>query len=300
MTSAQPKLAAEVVAQRGPWPFVTRRVFRMADGRERLWSSREHRKGLLIRAAAPGATLGLGLLRRLWAPGQLNWWIGVLFAMGSLLFALASLLSLAPSLANAWSLDSTRVNAIFFIGSIPFTFAAYLQLFQAANAGEFHPTGASSRSRLTLFGFKPKDIGWLSCALQFVGTILFNFNTGDAMTPSLGWIQQDKYVWAPNMVGSILFLVSGYLAFVETCHAHWAWRPRSLSWWVVFTSLLGCISFMIAALFAVALPITPSEWTTISIVFTLVGAICFLIGSLLMLPETVAEEEAQTTSSSAH
>ena len=35
-----------------------------------------------------------------------------------------------------WSLDAAQINAIFFAGSIPFTTAGYLQLYQAANADE--------------------------------------------------------------------------------------------------------------------------------------------------------------------
>jgi hypothetical protein len=62
-------------------------------------------------------------------PRRLNWWIGVVFALGSTLFALGGVLSLAPDLARTWSLDSVTINAIFFAGSIPFTSAAYLQLF---------------------------------------------------------------------------------------------------------------------------------------------------------------------------
>ena len=144
----------------------------------------------------------------------------------------------------------------------------------------------------TLFGWRPHDIGWLSCALQFVGTILFNFNTFDAMIPSLTWFQEDLVIWAPNIVGSILFLASGYLAFIETCHAHWAWKPKSISWWVVFTNLLGCVGFMISAIFAIFLPGPPNiEAVTISILFTLLGAIGFLVGSLLMLPEAVFHDE---------
>jgi hypothetical protein len=72
----------------------------------------------------------------LWQPRQLNWWIGVIFALGSFLFLLGSVLSLLPELAADWSFDGPAVNAIFLAGSIPFTLAAYLQLFQAANAGE--------------------------------------------------------------------------------------------------------------------------------------------------------------------
>jgi hypothetical protein len=226
-------------------------------------------------------------------PRQLNWWIGTVFAVGSLLFALASVLSLAPALARAWSLDATAINAIFFAGSIPFTIAAYLQLFQAANAGEFPGDDTRSSRRPVLFGWRPHDIGWLSSALQFVGTILFNINTLDAMLPSLDWLQQDLAIWAPDFVGSILFLASGYLAFMETCHAHWSWKPSSISWWVAFTNLLGCIGFMIAALFAFVLPgATNTEAVTLCIAFTLQGAVCFLGGSLLMLPEAVTQPES--------
>jgi hypothetical protein len=142
------------------------------------------------------------------------------------------------------------------------------------------------------FGWRPQDIGWLSSALQFVGTILFNINTLDAMLPSLDWLQQDLEIWAPDFIGSILFLASGYLAFIETSHAHWAWKPKSISWWVVFINLLGCVAFMISAVLAVVLPgATITSMVTLSIVFTLIGAIGFLVGSLLMLPESVLEHE---------
>ncbi|MCC0067551.1 MAG: hypothetical protein H6896_11245 [Rhodovulum sp.] len=47
----------------------------------------------------------------------------------------------------------------------------------------------------------------------------------------------------------MLFLVSGWLAFIETCHAHWAWRPHSLSWDITAINLLGCIAFMVSAVF---------------------------------------------------
>lgn len=274
----------------GPWPFTTRQTYRSADGSSRLWSSRHHRKGLLLRAVGEAEGLATTLWSCLWMPRQLNWWIGTVFAVGSLLFALASVLSLAPALARAWSLDSTAINAIFFTGSIPFTTAAYLQLFQAANAGDFPPAESREPRRRALFGWRPGDIGWLSSALQFVGTILFNFNTFDAMIPSLNWFQQDLVIWAPNIVGSILFLVSGYLAFIETCHSHWAWNPQSISWWVVFTNLLGCVGFITSAIFAIVLPgPANTEAIHISILFTLLGAIGFLVGSLLMLPETVSQ-----------
>jgi hypothetical protein len=133
----------------------------------------------------------------------------------------------------------------------PFTAAAYLQLFQAANQAPLPVEAATTDRRLNVIGWKPGNIGWLSCALQFVGTVLFNFNTLDAMIPALTWFEEDLVIWAPNIIGSILFLAAGYLAFIETCHVYWGWQPRSISWWVVFINLLGCVGFLISASFSI-------------------------------------------------
>ncbi len=108
------------------------------------------------------------------------------------------------------------------------------------------------------------------------------------MIPSLHWFGQDLLIWVPNIVGSMLFLASGYLAFIETCHAHWAWQLKSISWWVVFSGLLGCVGFMVSALLAIYFPTEHPDATTLSTVFTLLGAIGYLVSSLLMLPESVS------------
>ncbi len=284
--------SAECLEAAGPWPFVTRRVYRSADATKRVWSSRHHRKGLLLQAAGESRAVAANLRSWLWKPGSLNWWIGGIFAVGSLLFAVGSVLSLSPAVAQAISLDSQQINAIFFAGSIPFTTAAYLQLYQAANVGEFLDQGSPTLRRRAIVGWRPNDIGWVSSALQFVGTILFNFNTFDATIPSLNWFRQDLLIWVPDFIGSVLFLMSGYLAFEETCHARWAWLPNSVSWWVVVTNLLGCVGFMISAILGVVLPTPNDTAVTLSVVFTLLGAIGFLVGSLLMLPETAMEPQS--------
>ena len=273
----------EAIEEQGPWPFVSRRIYRHYNGSHHAWQSRHHRKGLSV--LEPLELLPLHVLIRLglWIPKDLNWWIGVIFAVGSAHFVVGSVLAIGPILARFESLDP---NWIFFAGSIPFTTAAYLQLFQAANAGDpAAPNGPPPRHR-AVFGWKPGEIGWLSCALQFLGTLLFNANTFDATLRGLNWWQQDLAVWVPDFVGSILFLVSGYLAFGETCHTYWAWKPQSLSWWITFANLLGCVSFMISAFFAsVPREASPVNAAQISVYFTLLGAFGFLAGSLLVLPE---------------
>ncbi|MCO8120209.1 hypothetical protein NHH03_00545 [Stieleria sp. TO1_6] len=285
------------VESKGPWPFVTQRVMAGVDGARQIWSSRHHRKGL--RVPEESGTLGTGSFQRelvsgwrwLWMPQHLNWWIGFLFAVGALCFAAASSLSLLPSIASQWQINPGAINRLFFIGSIPFTSAAYLQLFQAANAAD-PPRATPSQSlpkprRRHVFGWRPGDIGWISCVLQFIGTLLFNVNTFDAMLPSLDWFQSDLLVWVPNLVGSVLFLVSGYLAFIEVCHAHWGWHPRQIGWCVAFINLIGCVGFMISAACALFLPgDSHNELARLALLFTLIGAIGFFGGALLMQIES--------------
>ena len=281
----------EAIEEQGLWPFISRRIYRHYNGSHHAWQSRHHRKGLSV--FEPLEVLPLHVLIRfgLWLPKDLNWWIGVIFAFGSALFVAGSVRAIGTSLGRLQSPDPNLIqsldpNLIFFAGSIPFTAAAYLQLFQAANAGDPAESDRPAPKHRAVFGWKPREIGWLSCALQFLGTMLFNINTFDALLPGLGWLQQDLAVWVPDFVGSILFLASGYLAFGETCHTYWAWKPRSLSWWITFTNLLGCVAFMMSAFFA----FVPKEAfhfnaALISVLFTLLGAVGFLAGSLLMLPE---------------
>ena len=279
----------ELIESVGPWGFTTRRTYRLADGSHLVWRSRHHRKRLPAPGSAKTARPGVILLRSLWMPWHMSWWIGVVFALGASLFTLGSLLSLVPSLARSWSLDTSAINTVFFAGSVPFTTAAYLQLFQAANAGDVTRSGTPASHSVLLLGWRPQEIGWLSSALQFGGTLLFNLNTFDAMRLDLDWLQRDLEIWIPDFAGSVLFLLSGYLAFAETCHARWAWKPRSLSWWVTFINLVGCVAFMVSAPFAFVTPRAPNlDAATISVAFTLIGALCFLFGSLLMLPETAA------------
>ena len=98
----------------------------------------------------------------------MNWWIGIVFAAGSVLFLLGSVFSLVPDLARMLSINSAAISRIFFVGSIPFTTAAYLQLFQAANAEGFMSRRRKLQEHVRWFYWRPRDIGWLSCALQFI------------------------------------------------------------------------------------------------------------------------------------
>lgn len=271
-----------LVRTAGAWSFITLRVERRSDGSLDVRESRRHRKGL-----APGG--GRLAWHGLCSPRQLNLWIGLGFAIGSVLFFVPAILTASPDLARRMSADGEVIAHLYFAGSVWFTAAAFLQLHQSAISGSFADPSAD---RHPLRGSHPAEAGWLASALQFAGTLLFNVSTFDAMTPGMGWQQTDRLVWVPDLLGSVLFLVSGYVAFVETCHAHWASRPTNLGWWICAVNLVGCIAFMMPGLFGYApRPGAALDPAAPSLACTAAGALGFLVGGLLLFPESAGAED---------
>ncbi len=290
----------QLIETQGPIFFTSKKTYKVG-GKKHIWESRRARKNLRPAHIERQLTAGQILYKSIWMPENLNWWIGLIFAIGATFFSLGCVLVLYPSWATAWGMTAQQVNATFFIGSIPFTTAAYLQLYQAANAIKDRQHGNNTAGHRVFFGWAPQDIGWHASMAQFIGTVLFNFNTFDAMLPNLSWIEEDIAVWVPNILGSILFLYSGYLAYAETVHKNFGWKLNNLSWWISMINFHGCIAFMISAIFALVLP-KPliAEAATISVIFTLIGAICFFIGALLMLPEAADSHEGASEQALGH
>ncbi|WP_281613631.1 hypothetical protein [Flammeovirga sp. SubArs3] len=194
-------------------------------------------------------------------------WMSVLFMFGASCFAIASIMFLLPKQdADFW-------NKIYFVGSIPFTSAAFLQLLDATNQ-----EGQSWK----LMAYRPQNRGYMAGLTQWLGTILFNFNTYDA-TLQLSWLQDDFAVWTPNMVGSILFLISGYILLKEIGFTYSISNKSNLSVWI---NMLGCVTFMISAVASIYLPIELGAWVTnLALVNTLAGALCFFTCAVLSYQE---------------
>lgn len=271
----------------GPWPFFTHRRI-VLDGRRILWRARALRKGiaqdLQARLAGPAP---------FWRRPGYNWATGLLFAIGSLLFMLGSALSLFPQAP----IPEGAINLVFFAGSVPFTLAAYLQLFQAANGPDLtlDPGTPAAPGRIAPIGWRPRDAGWVSAFAQFLGTIQFNFNTFDAIVAPDRWYLEDIVVWTPGMVGSVLFLASGYLAFVETCRGWWRWRPQDLDWRIAAWNLAGCVFFMTASTLAFVPRGAEAWWLpALADLHLLLGATGFLIGAILSMREIRAARAADS------
>lgn len=92
-------------------------------------------------------------------------------------------------------------------------------------------------------------------------------------------------MWRPDALGSVCFLVSSFLAWVEVCHHAWAWRPRLISWWIGLLNLLGSVAFGVSAIASRVEPNGDLRSETLTNLGTFVGAVCFLAGGILLLPE---------------
>lgn len=207
----------------------------------------------------------LRLARR---PARAKWdrWIAAGFAIGSTCFFVG------PSPGFVQLVGQAADSVVFFTGSIFFTLAAALEL----------------REGTLREGRRLADASWWSAAVQFIGTLFFNVSTFHAMQTGLSTHQQDRLVWAPDLFGSICFLISGALAYAVTSGPHLlprSWRPAESdpAWAMATINLAGCVLFGVAAIASYVVPSTgsilalaPANWGTA------LGGLCFLIGAILL------------------
>lgn len=269
-----------IIDRSGPGPFTTTLLLQDTSGQQWVWHSRRNRKGLdpepahLVAQTRPRHALPIN-------PGSVTWWIAVLFMIGSALFAVGS---------GSALLGTPASGTVFFVGSVFFTGAAYLQILEVVNEPD---ALTQKRPRTAMWRWEPHKIGWWAAVVQLVGTLLFNMNTFEAMR-TLSPIAEDRLVWAPDAVGSICFLVASYLAYAEVCRRWTAWQPRNISWWIAVINLLGSVAFGISAAASVVIVQTGELWSAhASNLWTFVGAICFFVGAYLLLPEMTAHSATQ-------
>ncbi|MFE1292546.1 hypothetical protein [Streptomyces sp. NPDC058751] len=267
----------------GAGPFTTRLTWRLVDGRTAVWESRLARKRGLLTVRLPGEaagrsrradTVSIARLRRL------NAIASAAFTVGGLLFALGAGVCQFGSggLTGVW---------IYFAGGLFFNTGGYASLLQAVNAPRRDSeSDALAGRRWRWWSYEPGRIDWLSTFLLFVGTLVFGVNLVDSLLKGLSVQQVDRLIWAPDMVGCVLFLLSGHLAVVEVCHG----RPRvlagDLGWWIVAVNQFGSVLFLVSALAAYTRPSTGSLVNVdIANWGTLAGALCFAAGGVMQFFE---------------
>ncbi|MEU5544682.1 hypothetical protein AB0G85_20145 [Streptomyces sioyaensis] len=268
----------------GAGPFITRLTWRLEEGGTAVWESRAARKRGTLAVRPAGAaessrrradTAALARLRRL------NGVAAGAFTIGGVLFAVGAALA---QFSTAGPLVSATV---YFIGGVFFTLGGYAALAQTINA----PRRESTAGELTSHAFRwwsyePGRVDWLSTFLLFQGTLVFGVNLLDSFLQGLTARQMNRLVWTPDMIGCVLFLVSGHLAVIEVCHGRPCFHRRSLGWWIVAVNQLGSALFMVSALAAFSRPATGSPVNVgVANWGTLTGALCFAVAGVLQAYE---------------
>ena len=211
-------------------------------------------------------------------PVALNTAIACLFIIGSSLFALGSV----PAYVNA--VGETADSVTYFFGSVFFTSASFAQLLQAQTPAmtEVDADSQHTRTPVRFRAWLPHDRNWLAAITQFPGTIFFNISTFAALLHNLTVKQQDRRVWRPDFYGSTLFLVASLFAILALGRLL---SFRSFPWWIAWLNMIGSILFMASAVASFVLPSSGELINNpISVGGTLLGAVCFLLGAILMFP----------------
>ena len=201
-----------------------------------------------------------------WAPNRAQWWTAILFALGSACFAVGP----APGFVQA--VGAVADAAVFFAGSIAFTCAAALQLRTTPRTDR--------RDR------------WAD-AVQLAGTLFFNLSTWRALDAALDNAATNRLIWRPDIAGSVCFLVASYMACLGV-------RRRTRSFRIAALNMIGSVFFGIAAVASYVVPSTGDVLDLAAANFTTgLGAICFLVGALLLLPAGYSPPSPRAVSTTA-
>ncbi|MGX5696386.1 hypothetical protein ACWKWP_09325 [Agromyces soli] len=195
------------------------------------------------------------------------------FALGSICFFLGPL----PAYA-AWA-GAVGVGVTFFVGSLLFTAAAFIQLRLSGRRPPRRGTNRADRA------------DWYGAAVQFVGTLLFNVSTAQALVAAIQRPEELGAGWRPDAWGSLAFLISSSLAVVATKDRGELWDRDARTWHGTGLNLLGSIAFGVSAVGAYLVPSTGAlvneRWANLG---TAIGALCFFTAAVLSRRTVLREE----------
>jgi hypothetical protein len=280
--------------ERSGW-FTTAITWHRGDGTSVRWASRSaRRRGRAELHDSEGRVAGVieaepVTARRL---ARINAIAAVSFVVGGSLFALGPLLA-------EYDVGSVRTaDVVYLVGGVFFSLGGYASVVQASNPPtDLDENGMLSSTTWSWWRWRPHEIGWLSVLVLFVGTIFFGVSLVSAFASNLTARQSDGWIWLPDFLGCVCFLVSGHLALLEVCHGRIGVRTDDLGWWIVAVNQIGSVLFFLAGLAAFVRPATSTavnvglvNWGTFG------GALCFVAGGALQLFERPPPVQRQPVS----
>ena len=284
---------SQVQSSTGAGPFVSRLQWRDADGSTTTWESRRARRegyietfvGGVVKRIRVRPAVAVRLIR-------CNALAAIAFVVGGALFTVGALL------AGYSSASPDTVNVVFLVGGVFFSIGGYASVVLEVNSPRtIGSDGSLEERRWRWWAYEPMRPGWSSAFVLFAGTLAFAVSLVDVFISNLDRKQDNHLVWAPEMIGCVLFLISGHLAIVEICNGRFRFIPRSLGWWIVSVNQFGSILFLISGIGAYLRPATGAEISEQLVVWgTALGAFCFSAAGVAQLferPPSPSEERAE-------
>jgi hypothetical protein len=189
------------------------------------------------------------------------------FVVGGSLFCVGALL------AQAHVGGPRLVGVVFLAGGVFFTTGGYSSVLLVANGG-----GGGWR----WWSFEPRRLEWASAFVLFVGTLYFGVSLLAALIGDLTTAQEHRLVWSPEVIGCILFLVSGHLALLQLRRERRPGQAFDLDGWIAVVNQVGSALFMAAAIAAFVRPSTGDELAVdIANWSTFAGAACFAVAGVM-------------------
>src|SRR6476469_3547986 len=197
------------------------------------------------------------------------------FIVGGSLFCLGALLAQAhvggPRLAAA----------VFMVGGVFFTTGGYASVLQVANAPR-EVDGVVQAPQWRWWSTEPRRLDWASAVALFVGTLYFGASLAVALLGDLTTAQLHRDVWTPEIIGCVLFLLSGHLALTEMHRDRPRGRRADLGWWIAVVNQAGSVLFMAAAIAAFVRPANGDELAVgVANWCTFAGAACFAVAGAM-------------------
>ena len=205
------------------------------------------------------------------------------FLVGGSLFAIGAILAQGD-------IGGPRLAAVvYLVGGVFFSTGGYASVLLAINAPHRRRDGSWARGPWRWWAREPRNLDYLGAAVLFSGTIVFGINLVDSLLGDLSAAQEDRLVWSPDIIGCILFLLSGLLAMVDISGSWWRLRGEGLGWWIVFVNQVGSVLFMVSGIASFVradgdmIAVGIANWGTFG------GAACFAVAGFMQFFEVPSE-----------
>ena len=218
-----------------------------------------------------------GLETRLW---RLNLAAATNFVLGGSLFALGAVL------AQTGAVKLIGVNITYLAGGVFFSLGGYASILLVMRTiGD--PRTAGDTGRVRWWSIRLHQEAWSSAVVLFAGTLLFGLSLVAAFAQGLTPRQSNGWIWLPDILGCVCFLVSGHLAMRAVSEEAQGGRVRRIGWWVVAVNQTGSILFFLAGIASFIRPATSQALDAQLVNWgTFAGAVCFALGGVIQAFDT--------------